>query len=288
MKKTLLIISAAFFVSLGANSQVTNVGFENWTSAGAYDEPDGWATYNFLADFGLPALVSKDASAHSGNFSAKIETAEVDVFGSVDTLGGLLMLGTVDVMGVPYTARPTAMEFYYKYSTPGADFGQVIVLLTKWDDQNSTQASIGGGIMEINAATNFTLGTVDIEYDSPEAPDSIQIFFSSSMADAPIPGTVLNVDDISFVTQSTAVASLASQKPMVYPNPAKDFMYVKTAGMKITEIEITDLSGRLVEKVALSGANTQISTSQLNNGNYFYELKNGQESVSRGQFHVAH
>ncbi|MGV3631539.1 MAG: T9SS type A sorting domain-containing protein [Bacteroidota bacterium] len=288
MKKTLLFLTASVFVSLGANSQIANSGFENWTSQGTYDEPDGWATLNFLAGFGIPAAVNKDAVANSGNFSAKLETIEASFFGTTDTLTGLMMLGNLDTLGSPYSQRPTAMEFYYKYSSPGADFGVATVTLTMWDDQNSTQVDIGNGTMQIDAAGTFTLANVPITYTAPDMPDSIQITFISSGADIPIPGTVLNVDDISFVLPVNAVQNAVMQHPVVYPNPASDYLYVKTAGLEITGMEITDLSGRRVEKITLTGTGAKISVAHLHGGNYFYELKNGQESVSRGQFHVNH
>lgn len=287
MKKTLLFLSASIFVSLSGNSQIINSGFESWTSQGAYEEPDGWGTYNFISDFGLPVLVNKDTDAHSGSFSARLETAEVTFFGTVDTLASVLMLGNLDTLGKPYTQRPTEMEFFYKYSSPGADFGMVTVTLTLWDDQNSTQAIIGTGEMQIDAAGTFTLGSVPITYDAPDMPDSVQIMFLSSAADMPIPGSVLQVDDISFVVQNLAVENNSLQKPAVYPNPANDYLYVKTAGVEATSIEITDLSGRTVEEISISAAGGKISIAHLNRGNYFYQLKNGQTSVSRGQFNVS-
>ncbi len=286
MKKTLLFLSASLFLSWSANSQITNNGFEDWTSQGTYDEPDGWATLNFVAGFGLPTTVNKDTDAHGGTYSARLETLEANVFGSLDTLTGLMMLGTFDVLGAPYDQRPVSLDFYYKFSSPGDDYGQLAYSLTKWDDQNSTQAIIAEGTFELEDASSFTLMSIPIDYMSPEFPDSVQIIINSSGAAMPIPGTVLHIDDLEFILPVNSVADLDAQKPMVYPNPASDYLYVKTAGTKADVIEIRDLSGRLVEKTSIFGAGTKISLSQFQTGNYLYELKNGDLPLSRGQFNV--
>lgn len=279
-------MTASVFMALsGTAQQVTNNGFEDWTSQGTYEDPDGWGTFNFIADFGLPSTTTKDADANSGSFAAKLTTTEVTFFGTTDTVTGFLTLGSFDVAGEPFTAMPTSMEFYYKYDSPGADSGGAVVTLTKWDAVNNTQAIIGTGEMIISQALAYTQGSVNINYMSTETPDSIQIMFISSTAAMPVPGSALYVDDVSFTTQASAVAVLEADRTRIFPNPAKDYLYIKTEGLQASSIEITDLSGRVIDVISIE-ASSKADIAHLPAGNYLYQLKDGNIPVSRGKFTV--
>ena len=67
---------------------------------------------------------------------------------------------------------------------------------------------------------------------------------------------------------ATAIANLENEKFVIYPNPAKDYIFVK--GVK--SVEIYDVTGNLV----LTGnTNDKIDISSLNQGVYFVKYENG-------------
>ena len=68
MKKSLFVLALSFVV-LRINAQIAlpNPGFENWTSAGNYEDPDDWHTLNPSTAFVgvLTALKANPPDVHS-------------------------------------------------------------------------------------------------------------------------------------------------------------------------------------------------------------------------------
>lgn len=63
----------------------------------------------------------------------------------------------------------------------------------------------------------------------------------------------------------------------IYPNPTKDHLYIENLTEPV-EIEIYNLSGKVLLSQEVNEANKQVNLSQLSNGVYLYQLsQNGQE-----------
>lgn len=84
---------------------------------------------------------------------------------------------------------------------------------------------------------------------------------------------------------ATGIASVDLQNVQwsVYPNPAKEFVNIKTpAEAGVFNVNLTDLSGRLLETSTQSGGQEiQMGTSNLESGIYVIELENDQYQVSK-------
>ena len=79
MKKLLLVFSIFMSVIQFAFTQnaLPNPGFEDWTTTGTYENPDGWTTansYSTLVGVQLTTKATAPADIHSGNFAMKTET----------------------------------------------------------------------------------------------------------------------------------------------------------------------------------------------------------------------
>lgn len=89
------------------------------------------------------------------------------------------------------------------------------------------------------------------------------------------------IDSVEVVFTSTA--SLKNESDIsgakVYPNPSSGQIYIKDAPVG-SEIEITDMVGKVVLKVRLSGANQSIDLSANPDGVYFYTIKSSDGSKS--------
>ncbi len=85
------------------------------------------------------------------------------------------------------------------------------------------------------------------------------------------------------VCSSTAgITEEAISSVTLYPNPAKNQLFVETKNANFSEIVIMDAMGRKMLTSSINGANTAISLNGLNAGNYFVVLTgNGTRSIQK-------
>ncbi len=58
---------------------------------------------------------------------------------------------------------------------------------------------------------------------------------------------------------------------IVYPNPAKETLHVKSVGINISRLEIVDVVGKTVASIEVNGDNSTIDVSSFTTGSYFYK-----------------
>ncbi len=63
-----------------------------------------------------------------------------------------------------------------------------------------------------------------------------------------------------------------SHKVIIYPNPAKDFVYIEVSNFQIERIRITDLLGRELLNMDISNDSTTININKLPQGIYFVQI----------------
>lgn len=297
MKKILLVNLFSVF-TFSAIAQIANGGFEEWTTKGTYEEPNGWATLNIYSAFGAPITASKSTDKQSGSYSLKLETKAFanPLTGMLDTLPGLAVTSKViflneEPKGFPYTQRPTSLNGFFKYTPLKNDEGGMLVYLTKWNATTKKTDTIGGGGYAFKSAmVNFTPISLPLIYSASTAmPDSAIILLIASDPDKkPIPGTVLFADDIVFmVPNENETAYNVDRQIVLYPNPAIGEASIKNIPANVNAVEITDFTGRLIDKVIVEAGTCNIVTSQYSSGMYFYNLLEAQgASVQKGKFSV--
>jgi hypothetical protein len=93
-------------------------------------------------------------------------------------------------------------------------------------------------------------------------------------------GSLISVqlDTLFFSVESSNSFALVkdNNEHFVYPNPAKDFIYVEINGHQECEFIISDLNGRLVKSEIIRSEKFMISLDGIASGLYFYTIfKNG-------------
>ena len=78
------------------------------------------------------------------------------------------------------------------------------------------------------------------------------------------------MDDITL--SSVGISEIVASNISVFPNPAKNFVVVKADN--ITEINITDLSGKVVCRKKLNASEEKINVSIFESGIYIISVKN--------------
>jgi hypothetical protein len=260
----------ALTTGLASAQNFPNNGLEVWNTTTGGEKPANWQTTDNILDFlvGAPAgsfqtgAVTKTTDAHSGSFAAKVTTVGVPTTsgGSVP-FPGFLVLGNRVVIdaddnilaGLPYTSRPTQMQFYYKLSGTGAatDQAGVQVILSRTSGGNSQV--VGGASIAFTAAANtYTLVTLPLQYASSLQPDSITVYCTSGNVATPQVGTTLQLDDFVLSGVPLAVradANLQNQL-LVGPNPSPAGRFVISSpaqpGLAAAPLTVLDVTGRTV------------------------------------------
>ena len=216
MKKTLqltLIIACCYFSTAFAQ---TNLNVENWTPNGlGGEDPTGWGTLNGFMAFGFPQTTFRD-SIDPGDSLASVKLESKNLPGAKgagapsDTIGAMLFLGyyglTTKKSGVPYTQKPSSIDFIYKSKPMGNDTGMVLVQLTHRDTVLNMTVTDGVGMKFFGSQdTTWTSTSIAITYLTCNTPDTLKIIGSSSAImlgyaiGAQVPGSLLYLDSFAIV-----------------------------------------------------------------------------------------
>lgn len=298
MKKTILsIILLTIFANKLLYAQIPNAGFETW----ANNEPAGWITLNLLSLLGFPLSAEQTVDKRSGTSALKLSVKEYSFLltpNVKDTLAGFCITGKTNglseddaIPGFAYNGRPTSLTGYFKFNITKPDTGLIALGFSKWDPVKKEADSLGGTLLAFNKNTpNYTSFSAPIFYKNNVLPDTAVIYIFSSIADKPIPGTTLFIDDLGFVggTAST-VAGLSELKTITYPNPARSEVNISQLDRNAESIQILDMAGKAIETLNITEPSTMtLPLDSYNNGMYIYEIKDASErTLQRGRFVVS-
>jgi len=287
MKTKILTLAFLLGVAAAYAQQLTNAGFETWTS----NVPTPWGTLDqALTADGLTGstYVTKSSSPHSGSFAATVQTQAAPLVGTVVT--GALIYGTISVnvstqkatfKGLPYTYNPSSATYYLKGTLNAADTAGTYVLLSKWNTVSGKRDTLGQGFDTITSITStYALRTVNINYTKAGTPDSIQYLIVSSAKKKPAVGTAITVDDIT-MNFSTSVESypFAPTQVSAYPNPAQSQVCIGTSNAKAKYLTIFDLCGRVVANEEFTNPQIFLDVRNFQNGLYIYRITDANSQV---------
>lgn len=286
--KKIYLFASALILSAGLNAQLTNGGFENWTAG----EPDGWETLNQIV--GQAAMAGGSATiggvdvteyatqgtgdAAEGSSYIKMQSfslAGLDGFGVPDGI----YPGTVDQYVVT-TTKYESIKFSYRVNLAPGDVA-VAFVTASGPGHDFGQNAIGQGFLEIDAdASGWTEVTVPIQWFSPDAIDSIQVLFATTISGvfsgytAPTAdGTLFEIDDVQFIEGGSSSIAINEKDVKVFPNPANDFVTFQIDGLENGNVVISSITGQEVVNTSLNGV-TKVDVSALNNGVYIYKISN--------------
>lgn len=88
----------------------------------------------------------------------------------------------------------------------------------------------------------------------------------------PFPGSGFDLDAVGVIHQDPSGFEKHAHELLLYPQPARDLLYVSHAGSPVSQVRIIDQSGRVVKTVLLQQT-PSIDVSDVSAGHYFLELK---------------
>ena len=196
------------------------------------------------------------------------------------------MLATFDEQGISqYMTKGLALKWHlpsslsgqYIYKAASADdHGGILLIGTRYDQQNNRTQVVGGGFGALNAQGN-AYQTFNVEYQSMHyyndeyeeiAPDTLLVLLMSSAGENKAHGSELILDDLHLYTAvGSGIAEHETSPWHIYPNPTTDILRC-TANEPITSLTLYDLSGRKL----METHDNQLSLSTLAAGMYVVEV----------------
>lgn len=292
MKNTLLAIITLLISTVGfAQTQPPNIDFETWvpqTTFNNLEGPEGWETSNKCTDITNIAVVQKSSDAQSGSWSAKLETKSVAGIkaNGVLTTAEIICLASSGGQqgGIDYTEEyPDSLVGWYKYAPANNDSAYSQIMFLANNDQDTTCFTR----LDLHEAANWTRFSVALcpEVMSGTA-EKLSLFFSSSWGDGSLGqaevGSVLHLDNIAFVNVPQGIEDAQSETTWsVYPNPVQGELNIQVLRGQEANIEIIDVTGKLVMKERIGELNHKINVNDLVTGIYLYQIRSLENQVLR-------
>lgn len=287
MKKVILLPIALMFVLTisKAQSPIPNNGFENWTTSGSYDTPDGWANLNSLTNAASVYTCQKGMPGPVGASYMKLTSKTVTGFGVVP---GIAVCGTLNTTtmqgggGFPFTGRPQSFTGKWQHMIFGSSQGSVIVTLTKWNTSTNTADVVGTATQTLSGmAMSWANFTINFTYQSSDMPDSCNIVLSAS-GNSPTNNDYLWVDNLEFAYASGISTPVLNNSLSIYPNPSNgNELFIRAENQNLISgvAMIYSLNGKLVEQTALN-KNNALNVSDLENGEYLISFQTNNGNVN--------
>lgn len=284
MKKTITLLLAIAFHASAFSQALPNQSFENWTSAGSYDDPDNWSTLNSATStFGvITAQKATGTDVHTGNAAILLKTLWV----LIQNANGLATTGTINVAnqtidgGIPYTLRPDSLTGWYKCDPQGVDFGFVDFTLL---DAAGTDTVGFAHFQTPNAAVStYTYFSVPIVYYNTNVPALSRCVLSSSAGYTSVLNSVLIVDDLELVFNPNGI-----REPILGNQQVKYFS--GTGKLSVNSdvdawVSLIDMTGKVVLNKKVPSGSSESILPELMTGIYAFRLTDaGGRDLSTGK-----
>lgn len=279
MKRTILFFVALFLTTFNSNAQIPNSGFENWNSFSGYMEPQGWATTNPSGMYTVTQSTDH-FPASIGNYSAKIECDT-----SYNYACAFLMTNSIGDPhpAFPISGHPTSFTGYYKFFSLNNDSMFIRIQLFMNGNivsegqfyQISTVSDWDFFNIQLSPYTNADSGCVVISTSNLIQSNSVD---SSDYICRPNGNSIVYVDNLNFDNLITSVSDQSALNHLlnIYPNPASDIISLDidfVGNSESTEVNIFNLTGKLVKSEILNQDVNQVDISNLSNGIYVVSVK---------------
>jgi hypothetical protein len=268
MKTKLLLLSASVASMLcSAQSGLTNLSFEAWSTTITGPAPTGW--------YGSGVTQKTSGAQHLSSY------AEIKNVSSSQT--GLLMLGSISgtastfAGGVPYTQTPiTFSGFYRSAGLATNDKCDFTAYTTK--NGNIAYMAVASKTGNTSSWTSFTAPFMSL---GANANDTIYMIFTVATHTSS-PATVGASMDLDNITLSSVVGldeHSVGTAFLAYPNPAAGNITLRSMDERAKFLNVVSVEGRVVAQEHILGETTTLSTASLPEGIYVYEIRSDDKSL---------
>lgn len=299
MKNTIYLICLVILTYSLQGQTIPNADFEEWEQniLPAYEEPSPWNSPNPFTSFLNAVCVTKSDDAFNGNYSARMETIELEVGSTKYQVPGLVTYAdfNIDITSGAYTfsggtllqKKVASLKGKYKYSPVENDSASVLIYCFRHPEGEQID-TIGVGLKYLHEAQTWTDFTVNMEYYNNHVPDTFNVLLLSTgtfeLGYMP-PGSVLYMDHLTIDTVINSSISEYNLNANLYPNPASDKLSIKLDKEgNDRKLIISDIYGREINSINFNGKAIDIDVSNLSTGTYTYRIYNKSKLVVKGTF----
>ena len=303
MKRIFTFLLSVTFLTLNAQQQIENPGFENWEDAGTVvDEPTDWSSIKTSDVGGLNALApqvwSQSTDAHSGTYSVKLEN--VASIGPV--ANGIITTGRVhadlnpengyvftDVSDTKwnssFTDTPDSLVGWYKYTPSGSDAGKAQVILHTGAAQNPDPAFgnwVGEARFDFSGTTStWTRFSVPFIYYNANTPAYLLAVLVAGDSTQSVAGSVALFDDLELIYNPVGINEDNTEIANVFVS--NNYLNIKflDAINEVSFAQILDLSGRVVWNEKIQGIEVYKKQMRVNTGMYLFTLTTSKGTLSK-------
>jgi hypothetical protein len=256
------------------SSNLVNYNFELVTQTN-YDKLDKWFTVNdFIIAFKPTKFpVYKSTDAYKGTYSCYLKN-ETAIPSELSLVPGVILTNNrpeEDVPSFPVTDTWRFLNGYYKFNADAGDSAFVTVEMYK------AGKKIGSGTFyENNSKTAWTSFSNFIVYSDPQIPDSATIMIGCSNPDNPKgTNTELWIDELVFSKNGAGVTDQQNaQMIRTSPNPFSEVLQIEINEKSNHQIELLDISGKMVWSANLIFGKGTFDLSHLESGVYMLRYSN--------------
>lgn len=280
--KTFTFLGAAL-LSIVAQAQIPNAGFENWTTETketiTFHELTGWYTPNMSNAFNNEQeMAAQTQDAYEGVSALKLSNFENKNHMPASAFP-MMQAGKDEFTDkFPVSGKITALKGFYKYDyTTAHDSCSMSIMVFR------KGLNIGyGEFIGSTKVNNYSAFSAVITYFQDSIPDSASINIFTSVNDLHV-GSVLTIDALTLSGSTTGITEYTKPrvKASVYPNPVYGMAGVEFELMQpgTTSVEVYNVLGVLVHVLASNGQFTagthrlDWNTENFPEGMYFIKIK---------------
>ncbi|WP_276133397.1 T9SS type A sorting domain-containing protein [Polluticoccus soli] len=311
MKRLITLFSLLAITGL-ANAQNVQGTMETWQNYNvgltSLQKPAGWRGVDSLI-FALGPFVSpgtiferqlfQSSTVHGGAYAALLYNA--DQGPDLGIVPGLMTNAKVNVDitnqtftmtgGTPVNIRIDTVKAWVRYLPRGLDEGAMTALaVITGAGAGGADSVVGTGFAPIMASGTYTEIMAILAYPDGLTPNALQITFSGSSdftnaADS----SELYVDDVTAIGPVGIKVQLFKEPVVeVYPNPAKNIVFINNLKSEAVTFELYNITGARVMRTNAAKGKTEADISTVAGGTYFFQVKNkAGDIVQTGKLNVA-
>ena len=251
-----------------------------------------------MGDAPLTAYRLDKGDIYDGKYSLELVSKPMTLGSETIFLPGVAATMTISISGMsctlgkPFTAKPTALEGWYKCTPVNGDSAAIEIQLQK----NGVTLGVGRKVTT-DKITDWTKFSVPVNYTLPdETPDTIIVIFSASgnydftdintlLKCQGQPGSTLYLDNVEY-SYETGVKEFfdPAVKLNVYPNPAADKVHLQMEKETAATVIIYDYLIRKVGEFSINGTQLDIDIRHYEAGSYLINVVENNRVITTGRF----
>lgn len=260
----LVPLFVALFCPDTSAQNIQNGNFEDWEVVGETLEPTGWVTSNHSNNASTPISAHQTENACEGQFALKLTSTAPSLEGPGPGYAH-------QYIGLDEPATSATISFSYAADTLLDDaFG--LIHLGGFDTSDENPVMIAFESLEITELTQGCInGTLTINATEPFDQVLVEMRAEPHYTGFSTEGlSVIRFDKMQLDVALSVNERDLSEQLTVMPNPTTGVLYLQHDNLRVSEIQLMDLSGKLLRQIPL--ITQTIDLSALPSGTYLLKI----------------